>query len=189
MWCLRPAPWFRSGRGIRTDHDLRRANLSARENVDDWRSCRQGTGCRPRRRRHHERHVGGVSEGARTFAQHRDVRDARRSGPGELQRLEQRRHRPCRELRAELHARAQRWKHRHFRGVASQCGVRPVATALVLSGEEAGDRGPAILHPSGPAYELRARRSERCVSPQALQKRCRRITATRAWNIPRTSAI
>lgn len=29
---------------------------------------------------------------------------------------------------------------RHFRGAASQCGVRPVATALVLSGEEAGDR-------------------------------------------------
>ena len=36
-------------------------------------------------------------------------------GAGEFRRLEQRRHRPCRELRAQLHAGAQRRKHRHFR--------------------------------------------------------------------------
>jgi L-2-hydroxyglutarate oxidase LhgO len=34
--------------------------------------------------------------------------------------------------------------------------VRSIAAALVLPGDEGRDRGSAIVHPSGPAHELRA---------------------------------
>ena len=68
---------------------------------------------------------------------------------GKLGGLEQRRHRPCGQLRDELHAGAARRQRRHLQGAAGQCRVRPVAPALVLPGEEGRDRRSARLHPSG----------------------------------------
>ena len=50
--------------------------------------------------------LGTVPQGARAVAHHRHVRDARGLRAGKLGRLEQRRHRPRRQLRAELHARS-----------------------------------------------------------------------------------
>ena len=55
-------------------------------------------------RRHHEHDARGVPEGAAAPSQDRDHRAPARRGAGKLGRLEQRRHRPCRQLRAELHA-------------------------------------------------------------------------------------
>ena len=124
---------------------------------------------RPDRRRHHERDTWHDAQGTRPVAQHRHARNAGRLCAGKLAGVEQRRHRPCRELRAELYAAASRWQRRHLPGAGGQHRVRPVAPALVVSRQEGGDRRSARLHPPVPAHELRLGQGECRIPARALQ--------------------
>src|SRR5215831_14187578 len=56
-----------------------------------------------------------------------------------------------------------------LQGARRQRGVRSVAAVLVLPGDEGRDRGSAIVHPSGPAHELRAWARQRCLPQEALR--------------------
>ncbi len=142
------------------------------------------------RRRDHERDLRHGPEGAGALARRsrcsRPLHDcAQESSAG----LEQRRHRPRRQLRAELHAPAPRRQRRHRQGAGGQHRVRHLAAALGASGEEGRDPRSPRLHPSLPAHELRLGARERRLPQGALRARCRRTIATTAWSTARTRQV
>ena len=74
------------------------------------------------------------------------------------------------------------------RATRGQCRVRPVAPALVLSGQEGSDRRSARVHPSVPAHELRVGQGECRIPAAHATRRCRLTIAITGWTTARTGS-
>ena len=133
------------------------------------RDCRR----RPRRGRDHERHARRADHHPRAHVDRRDPRAPRRPGAGELERLEQRRHRPRGPLRAQLHARAARRLDRHHQGrrrstSSSSCRAS-CGTTSATHDRLPGRRRLPVDHP---AHDVRARRGRTPTTCVAGSRRC-----------------
>ena len=152
MWC-----------SVRAQRSLQAADSEASHEQRQGRLSVAG------RRRHHEHDARRLPQGAAARPPPRDDR-ALPARPGKLRRLEQRRHRACRQLRAELHADARRRQRRHRQGARGQCRVRPVAPILVVPHPQGRDRRARQLHPSRAAHELRDRHRSSGVPQEAPRR-------------------
>ena len=99
----------------------------------------------------------------------RGLRTPRRHLAGEFARLQQRRHRPRRVLRVELHAPASGRLGRRLQGAEDQRAVPGVPAVLGLPGVAGPLHDAARVHQRGAARQLRARRRGRGVPAAAVR--------------------